>query len=288
VQVPPRPGPSHGNISTLGPPDAFLGFPRAVHEKSSQTGTSSRELRRPPNRQNRRKSLTSTHFQVAAGDRAFGLAALIFIKKHAFSSTIATRHSCAVTRGSIGHLVEGAPAGPFFLWRPPSRGNIRDLARGSHNSRLGRALVLHESARRSTDSRGPEAEILQVPPRPGLIYGNRPPSQQIRVRPVRSRFQSFAKSRVWAASKLRSDGPKWKLAWPELKIGCPRAKFRASAAPARPILRKSHNSRLGRAPDLLGGTFMRLPGGFQALIWMQIRVRPVRSRFQSSASPSDP
>ena len=27
------------------------------------------------------------------------------------------------------------------------------------NSRLGRALVLHESARRSTDSRGPEAEI---------------------------------------------------------------------------------------------------------------------------------
>jgi hypothetical protein len=38
------------------------------------------------------------------------------------------------------------------------------------NSRLGRALVLHESARRSTDSRGPEAEIDHLGSFQALIW----------------------------------------------------------------------------------------------------------------------
>ena len=47
------------------------------------------------------------------------------------------------------------------VWRPESRGNIST----SEEIGLGRALVLHESARRSTDSRGPEAKMAWPRPR---------------------------------------------------------------------------------------------------------------------------
>ena len=100
----------------------FLGFPGAVREFSSRSGTLSRELRRAQNPHNRHKSLTSTHFGTSAGDRAFGREVPLLDKKHAKSALLATTHSCAVVLNSIGHLVEGAPAGPFFLlagWRPP-------------------------------------------------------------------------------------------------------------------------------------------------------------------------
>jgi hypothetical protein len=37
---------------------------------------------------------------------------------------------CGVFRIAIGHFIDNSKSRPFFLWRPPSRGNIRDLARG--------------------------------------------------------------------------------------------------------------------------------------------------------------
>ena len=58
-------------------------------------------------------------------------------------------------------------------------------------------------------------------------------------------------------AKSRLTGP------PKLKS----TQTRASAAPARPNLWKVVNSRLGRAPDLLGGHISTNLGSFQALIW---------------------